>query len=375
MGGRGQIIRRTESSWQIKVYVGRENGKRKWKYKTLQGTRADAQRELTKLKRELDTGTYVEPSRVTVNEFLDSWLENAAKPKVRANTFLDYYNTLKLYVRPYIGGQKLDKLTPLEVQAMLAALQAKGLSARTTRGAHMVLSAALKQAVRWQLLRTNPAEYVEKPRQQRKEMQALSPAQVACFLEEAAQDRWGIVFSFALATGMRPSEILGLQWQDVDLVGGSLMVRRALTRNGSGRGLTPPKTPRSRRTIPLPSTVVEQLRQHQAAQKAEREAAGTAYDDQGFVFATRTGKPLSDRTLNEMHLKPILARAGLPASIRFYDMRHTCATLLLLANVNPKIVSERLGHSTITLTLDTYSHVLPTMQRAAADQLEQLLFG
>ncbi len=230
-------------------------------------------------------------------------------------------------------------------------------------------------AVRWRMIQVNPAEYVEKPRQQRKEMQALSPGQVARFLEAAALDPWGNVFAFAIATGMRPSEIMGLQWQDVDLAGGSVVVRRVLTRHKGGRGLTPPKTPRSRRTIPLPSTIAAQLREHQQGQQVERAAAGAAYDDQGFVFAHRLGQPLCDRTLVESHFKPILERAGLPRGIRFYDLRHTCATLLLLANVNPKIVSERLGHSTVTLTLDTYSHVLPTMQRAAADQLEQMLFG
>lgn len=375
MGGRGQIIKRSETSWQIKVYVGRVDGKRKWKYKTLRGSRADAQKALTKMQRELDTGTYVEPTKLTVEAYLERWLETAARPKVRDNTYIGYADTLRRYVVPHVGQQKLDRLTPLEIQGMLGALQAQGLTARTVRTAHMVLSSALKQAVKWRLLPSNPADYVDKPRQQRKEMLALGPAQVARFMEAAALDRWGVLFAFAIATGMRPSEMFALQWDDVDLDTGQVVVRRALTRKvGGGWHLTPPKTSRSRRTIPLPATVIQQLRGHRKAQLEERLAAGAAYVDNGIVFAGQRGQHLNEKTLG-YHLKQILDRAGLPNRFRVYDLRHTCATLLLAANVNPKIVSERLGHSTVVLTLDTYSHVLPTMQRAAADQLEAMLFG
>lgn len=374
MGGRGQIIKRTDTSWQIKVYVGRENGKRKWKYKTLQGTRADAQKALTKMLRELDTGTYVEPTNLTVEAYLERWLETAARPRVRDNTFKSYAYTLRRHVVPHIGQQKLEKLTPLEIQGMLGSLQSQGLL-RTAGIAQMVLSCALKQAVKWRLLSTNPAAYVDKPRKQRTEMLALGPEQAARFLEAAALNRWGVYFAFAIATGMRPSEIFGLTWDDVDLEAGQVVVRRGRTRKvDGGWHLTPPKTSRSRRTIPLPATVARQLREHRRAQLEERLAAGPDYADGGFVFANPKGQPMADRTIG-YHLKRVLADAGLPKEFRLYDLRHTCATLLLAANVNPKIVSERLGHSTVVLTLDTYSHVLPTMQRAAADQLEAMLFG
>ena len=374
MGGRGQIIKRTDTSWQIKVYVGREAGKRTWKYKTLQGTRADAQKALTKLQRELDTGAYVEPTNLTVEEYLERWLETAARPKLRDNSYKGYRDTLRRHVVPHIGKQKLDKLTPLDIQAMLGTLQAQGMT-RTVSVAHMVLSSALKQAVKWRLLPTNPAAYVDKPRAQKKEMLALGPAQAARFLEAAAHNRWGAFFAFAIATGMRPSEIFALQWDDVDLDAGQVVVRRARTRKADGGWhLTQPKTPRSRRTIPLPATVARQLREHRKAQLEERLAAGAAYVDGGVVFAGPKGHHMNERTLG-YHLKHVLKQAGLPKEFRLYDLRHTCATLLLAANVNPKIVSERLGHSTIVLTLDTYSHVLPTMQRAAADQLEAMLFG
>jgi integrase len=370
------ITARGNGTWLVRAYIGRDphTNKRRYLNQTVKGTKKEAQQQLTKLMRELDTDSWIEPTMLTINQFLDKWLDSI-RPNVRANTFMDYEYTLKQYVRPYLGHCRLEKITPLEIQAAVSKLSRKGLSARTIRSAITVLSTALKQAVKWRLTQSNPADFVDKPKIQRKEMTALTQAEVGRFLDAAALNRWGVVFAFALSTGMRPSEILGLQWKDVDLVNGGVVVQRGLTRTKGGRHLTPPKTPRSRRTVPLPATMVAQLREHEADQQVERFAAGDAYVDSDFVFASPNGKSLSDRTLTECHFKRILKAAGLPSTIRLYDMRHTHATLLLLANVNPKVVSERLGHSSVTLTLDTYSHVLPTMQRGAADKLEDLLFG
>ena len=373
----GQIINRGENTWCVRVYMGRDpkTNKRRYANETVKGTKKDAQRVLTRLERERDTGTYVDPSKLTVDSFLDQWLEAAAKPRLRANTYMGYEKMLATYMRPLVGEYRLDRLTVLDVQQALAKLQAKGLNARTIRYSYTVLNMALKQAVKWGMLAVNPAEHVTLPKQQKKEMRAMSPEEAKRFLAAAAEDRWGIVFSFALATGMRPSEIFGLKWRDVDFKTGVVTVRRALTRTKGGRHLTDPKTPRSRRSIPLPESLVAELREHRAAQGAERERAGAAYDDQDFVFAGPTGKPLSERGVVQYHFKPALAAAGLPGSFRFYDLRHTCATLLLAANVHAKVVSERLGHSTIMLTMDTYSHVLPSMQKDAAAKLDAMLYG
>lgn len=373
----GQIIPRGPNTWCVRVYMGRDpkTNKRRYANETVKGTRKDAQRVLTRLERERDTGTYVEPSKLTVDAFLDQWLEAAARPRLRSNTHQGYVKMWKTYLGPLLGDHRLDRLTVLDVQTALARLQSHGLNARTIRYAHAVLNMALKQAVKWGMLPANPAEHVTLPKQQKKEMHAMTPKEAKRFLAAAAADRWGVLFAFALATGMRPSEIFGILWKDVDLKEGVVTVRRALTRTTGGRHLTEPKTPRSRRSIPLPASLVDELREHRAAQDAERERAGAGYDDQGFVFAGPTGKPLSERSVVQYHFKPVLAAAGLPSSFRFYDLRHTCATLLLAANVHAKVVSERLGHSTITLTMDVYSHVLPTMQRDAADKLDAMLYG
>jgi integrase len=206
-------------------------------------------------------------------------------------------------------------------------------------------------------------------------MQALDPKQVAAFLKACAADRYGLLFAFALGTGMRPSECLALQWKDVDLIAGRVQVRRALVRLKGGWKFADPKTPRSRRTIPLPSTITHQLAAHKVSQARERFRLGAAYASYDLVFATRTGMPLNLHNVLHQHFKPILEKAGLPRERRLYDLRHTHATMLLQAGVNPKVVSERLGHASITLTLDVYAHVLPTMQQGAADCLEKLMFG
>lgn len=176
---------------------------------------------------------------------------------------------------------------------------------------------------------------------------------------------------------MRPEEYLGLQWKDVDLSKGIATVQRALVRNRSGGGwtFTQPKTARSRRNIPLPASVVSALVAHKRQQSEERLKAGAAYQNHDLIFASLEGTPLMMRNLLRRHFKPILKRAKISQDMRLYDLRHSCATLLLTANEPPKVVGERLGHASITLTLDTYSHVLPSMQQAASDKLESLLFG
>ena len=226
------------------------------------------------------------------------------------------------------------------------------------------------------MLQANPADVVELPRQERKEMKALSQEDAAKFLAAAAADAYAVVFSLALATGMRPEEYLGLLWKDVDLVKGTATVQRTLIwRGGGGWYFGEPKTARSRRTIPLPPSVLKSLVEHRRRQLETRMLAGDSYQNHDLVFANTDGGPLHIRNLTNRHYKKILERAGLSKKFRLYDLRHSCATLLLSANEHPKVVSERLGHASITLTLDTYSHVLPSMQQAATEKLESMLWG
>lgn len=373
----GQIIKRGEKVWVVRIFQGRdEAGKRRYLNKTVCGTKKDANTYLSTTLAAMSQGTFVESSPMTVDDYLDRWLHNAARGRLRERTFSDYSELLERYVRPAIGGKKLSSLRPLDIQSLYTKMQERSLSARTVRYTHAVLTSALKQAVKWLMLSQNPAAAVDLPKSTRKEMKALSAKEAERFLSAASEDRWAIVFALALATGMRPEEYLALQWKDIDLGRGIATVQRVIVwnRKGGGWTLTEPKTSKSRRSIPLPASILRFLRTHKRHQGEQKLKAGAQYQPNDFVFATNEGAPLLIRNLLRRHFKPILIRAGLPESIRLYDLRHTCATLLLAANEHPKIVSERLGHSNITLTLDTYSHVLPSMQKAASEKLERILF-
>jgi integrase len=374
----GQLIQRGERTWLVRVFLGRDSrtGKRRFHNHTIKGNKKDAQRYLNGRLREIDLGTFVEPSRESLNEYLDKWLKTA-KQKLSERTHTDYEELLERYVREEFGEKKLSDLRPLDIQGLYTKMQERGLSARTVRYTHAVLSSALKQAVKWGMLAQNPASLVDLPKQTRKEMQALSPEEAARFLKAADDDRYGVLFTLALITGMRPEEYLGLQWKDVNLEKGIVTVQRTLVwrRKGGGYYFGEPKTSKSRRNIPIPFSLVRALTEHRRRQMEERLKAGAMYQNLDLVFTTADGGPLMVQNLFRRHFKPILKKAGLPLSIRLYDLRHSCATLLLAAQENPKVVSERLGHATITLTLDTYSHVLPSMQRAASDKLEDMLYG
>ncbi len=368
----------TESGgWYARVTFVDDSGTRR-NVKRRAENKTEARTLLKQIIRDLDDSgdTVIEGHRTTLNSYLDRWLEAAAKPRVSQRTYADYEDLLRRYVRPAMGNKKLSKLQPEDIEFLYGSMLESGLSPRTVRYTHAVLNSAFKHAAKRGYMMRNPASFVELPKQVRNEMQALSPEDAAKFLEACAQDRWGVIFSLALTTGMRPEEYLGLQWKDINFVNGIVTVQRTLcwNRKGGGWYFGEPKTARSRRSIPIPFSVVHSLHEHKRHQAEERLKAGPSYQNLDLVFATSEGGPLLPQNLFRRHFKPILKSAGLPQSIRMYDLRHSCATLLLAANENPKVVSERLGHASITLTLDTYSHVLPSMQQAATEKLERLLF-
>jgi integrase len=375
----GQIIPRGEDTWLVRIFMGRDgNGKRQYLNKTIRGKKKDAQDYLSKTLTAISTGTFIEPSPMSVKDYLDKWLKGAAQPRLRANTYREYEGLLDRYIIPVLGDKRLSDVRPLDVQSLYTSMSKQGLSPRTVRFTHSVLSSALKQAVRWRMLAHNPCDAVELPRKAGKEMQALTPVEAARFLKEAASDRWCALFILALATGLRPSEYFGLKWSDIDLDSGLVTVQRSLIWKSYKSGdwyFGEPKTPRSRRRIPIPASAVCALKEHRRHQAEGRLKAGAAYQNLDLVFATSEGQPLIRLNVIQKHFKPILKRAGLPETLRLYDLRHSCATLLLAANENPKVVSERLGHSSIMLTMDIYSHVLPDMQQAATEKLEKMLFS
>jgi len=372
----GQIIQRGERTWLVRVFLGRDSktGKRKYANKTIHGNRKDAQRYLNGALREIDLGTFVEPSAMSLSEYVDKWLESAARPRVSQRTADGYEALLRRYILEPLGSKRLDNLKALDIQKAYADIQARGLSARVVRHTHSALHNALKQAVKWGLLSRNPSELVELPKVPHKERQVLSPDEAINFIEAAAEMPHGLLFEFALITGMRPEEYLALQWSDIDFERGTATVQRALIRHKGEWSFQETKTARSRRTVSLPSQLLQKLFDHKRRQAEERLKAGPSWQANSLVFCSETGTPHSIPNLTYRYFRPILVKAELP-QIRLYDLRHSCATLLLIAEENPKVVSERLGHSTIVLTLDTYSHVLPTMQQQATAKLEKMLYS
>lgn len=369
----GQIINRGTRKWLVRVYLGEVDGKRKYHNKTINGNRKDAERYLHKALLERDTTGFIEPSSESLSVYLDRWLKIVVKQRVAAKTYQSYQDIVNAYIKPGINDMPLSKLTSEQIQEFYNTMMDKQLSARTVRYAHAVLRSALNQAVKWNMIHRNPADLVDLPKHQKAEMKVLNLEQAAKFMDVIVYSKWKPLFSLLLASGMRPGEALGLKWTDIDFAEKRIHVQRALSRTKSGWKLEEPKTPQSRRSIPLPDEVIDDLSEHRDVQDAHK-AQHEQYVDYGLVFTNTNGEPPDQRNILVKHFKPLFAENGLP-DIRLYDLRHTCATLLLSAGINPKIVAERLGHSSVTLTLDTYSHVLPHMQTDATDKLSAMLFG
>jgi integrase len=292
---------------------------------------------------------------------------------VKQRTAEDYQSLAATYLIPRLGDLRLSQLTPETVESVYTDLIADGLSARTVRYAHSVLHAALTTAVRRKYLLSNPAALATLPRIEHREMRAMTKQEASRFLAAARGTRLEALWTVLLSGGLRPGEALGLKWGD--LQDDRVQVQRSLVRlRDHTWRLEDPKTARARRSVPLPVGALHALRAHKAAQAADRLRAGPAWVDHDLVFCNATGEPLEWRVVTRRYFKPLLRMASLPA-FRPYDLRHTCATLLLVSGENPKVVQERLGHSSVALTLDVYSHVLPDMQQDAAAKLEAMLFA
>nr|MBA2521198.1 site-specific integrase [Chloroflexia bacterium] len=287
----------------------------------------------------------------------------------RPATHRRYADLTRLHVLPSIGGVQLRRLTPVQLQALQPAWRDKGLSATTGRQIHYILHRAFGQAVRWRMIATNPCDLIDPPRRSTPEMKVWDARQTAAVLATGDATNLAALWRLALLCGLRRGELLGLRWDDVDLDRGTLAVRRTLSRgNGGTWELGQPKTAAGQRAVALPASCVAALRAHRDRQGFERQRLGELWQDLGFLFTGRLGTPLHVNVLDNA-FRELIAGAGVPR-IRFHDLRHTCATLLLAAGVHPKVVQERLGHSDVGMTLNRYSHVMPGMQEAAADALD-----
>jgi integrase len=275
-------------------------------------------------------------------------------------------------VVPALGHLTLEQVTPQHLQRLYSEVAKKGAKSGTVVQVHAVLHRMFKQALLWNLVPRNPAEAVTRPKKRRQEMQTLSPEQARKLLEAARGDRLEALYVLAITTGMRQGEMLGLRWKDIDMERGMVHLQASLQRTKDGFEFVQPKTSSSRRQIMLTSAAIDALGRHRVSQTAERHVKSDLWENKdNLVFTNLTGGPIDGTNLLRKCFRPLLRQAGLP-EIRFHDLRHTAATLLLGQGVHPKIVSEMLGHSTINITLDLHSHVTPTMQKEAVSALDAL---
>jgi integrase len=369
--GEGSITKRKDGRWMARYTVHTSNGPKR---KTVYGrTRQEVATKLAKAIADKDGGIELDPTNVTVDEFLQRWLNDSVKGSVRPITFESYERLVRVHVVPAVGRVKLKALSPAHLQGLYRDRLDAGLSARTVQRIHAVVHRALKQALRWGLVTRNVSEAVDPPKAQRKEIRPLTLEQVRTLLKTAQGDRLEALYVLAITTGLRQGELFGLRWEDVDLEAGRLSVRQSLTTPKGGRKLGPPKRNKSRRSVKITAGAVKALRDHRVRQLEEQEKLAELWQDHDFVFTTQVGTPLNRHNFFRRCYKPLLGEAGLPRSVRFHDLRHTCATLLLSKNVNPKIVQELLGHANISQTMDTYSHMLPDMQERAASAMDDIL--
>lgn len=376
---RGHLVKRSNDSWTIVLSLGRDPQTVKWKqqWQSVKGTKAHAEKVLADLLHRLDTGSLVKPSKLTVGIFLQQWLKDYAWPNLAPRTAEGYEHIIKQHVIPSLGSLTLSRLTPQHLQKYYSDKLASGRldgkaghSAKTVRNHHTTLHAAFKDAVRWGLLSRNPADGAEPPHFQRREMQTLDETDIHTFLEAAKETIYYALFYTAIYTGMRRSELLALRWSDADLDLAQVSVTRTLHRlRNSGIVFRPPKTAKSRRMIALPPTAAIVLREHRQQQEAICTLMGTILQPDSLVFCQPDGEPLQPDTVTHAWIK-LARRTGLKG-IRLHDSRHTHATIMLKAGIHPKVVQERLGHSNIQITLDTYSHVAPGLQEAAAARFDE----
>ena len=373
---RGQIIEKSKGVWLIRIQNRLSNGKRKSISKQYRGTKKEADKFLTAWLRDMDRGVFIEPSRETLNDHLDSFLK-IIKPRLAEQTFDGYEMMLRVHIRPKIGEMKLANIKILTIQKVISEMQEAGLSPRTIQYTHAVFSMAMKKAVELGNILNNPCDFTELPKQTKNETKAFSPEQAQEFLKAAKDNKHSLIFEIALASGMCPEEYLALRWSDVSLEKGTASVQRALVwhRKGGGFSFCEPKTKKSRRTIPLPKSILPKLKKHRKEQLKRRLKLSAMWNNYDLVFTSETGTPLNARNLSQRHFVKILEAAKLhEQGFVLYSLRHSCATLLLSAGENPKVVAERLGHTSVKMTLDTYSHVLPDMQETATDKLETMLY-
>ena len=373
---RGSIIERN-GSLRLKVSLGKnsQTGKYESYYETFHGNRTEAQKRLRQILTKLDRGIFAKPGKTTLSDYLNTWLQDYCKPSLSPRTLQLYSYICRVHVIPAIGKTTLTELKPQQLQKLYAEKLSSGLSARTVQIIHVAIHKALKNAVRTNLLNRNVADAVDKPKIQRTEMHPMTENDLSLFLEAAKQGQYYALFYTYLFTGMRRSELLAVRLCDLDLLCLQISVSRTMQYlSGVKNHVTfkEPKSKKSRRLIALSPSTAFVLEEHLKAQEKMRESLELPpIGENDLLFSHWDGSPLLPDSITHAWVK--LARKCGLKGIRLHDARHTHATIMLKQGVHPKVVQERLGHSTISTTLDTYSHVSPGMQEAAARGFDDIL--
>ena len=365
--GEGTVFYREDrKQWVAQITL--DDGTRKAYYFK---TEKEAIEKKTQLLYEMKQGILATGKQQKLRDYLEQWLEEVHRPTVRLSTYLNYRRNLDKHILPALGNIQVQKLTPQTVQAFYASKMNSGLKARTIHLFHAILHKALDNAVRWNLVSRNVCSVVSLPRLQKYEVHPLTPEQANALLEVARGKRLEAILTVALITGMRRGELLGLRWQDINFEQRSLQVQRSVSRlPGHGFIESEPKTASGRRNITLPPVLIEVLKQHRTHQKETRLKAGSTWVEQDIVFCTRHGGFIDQSYLRQL-FESLLKESGLP-HIRFHDLRHSAATILLTLGIHPKVVQELLGHSTVSMTMDIYSHVLPSLQEDTMEKMGEV---
>jgi integrase len=363
--GEGAIFQRGDGIWTASLRLGYDGTKAR--RRTVYGkTKSEVQEKLLNLQQQRGLIQHLDSKRITFGEFADRWLNDYVRLQCRATTLALYRSLLRVHVLPRLSKTHLDKISPLILQQLYANLEIDGSSARLIQMVHARLHKLFAVAVKWKLVTSNPCAMVDPPRAPKRSMQHLSSAQCKSLLTAARDDKLYALYVVAISTGLRQGELIGLRWEDLDLKTGTVSVQRSVQEVDGQPTVQQPKTSKSRRMVVLPRFAVSALKKHQAEASAAGLAAG------GWVFTDARGGLLRKSNLIRRSFKPLLVKANLP-EIRFHDLRHTAATLLLERGTNPKVVQEMLGHAHVGLTLDTYSHVTPSLQRESARAMDELL--
>ncbi|MBJ6361840.1 site-specific integrase [Paenibacillus sp. MAHUQ-46] len=336
-------------------------------------TEKEAMREMRKLLQQIDDNTYIKNSNIKYTEFLEGEWLGSKSHKVRPVTLGTYKLNITKHITPYFQNQEMGKITTQMIEKFYTHLSKEsGLAERTIQDIHKIVKSSFKTAVKRRYLSYSPAADAEAPKVPRKEMSVWNLEETVCFLKICDKSDLHIAFLLALTTGMRQSEILAIRWKDVDFENGVLHVRQTLSHDGK-HIYQDTKTKSSTRSITLIEKTMDSLKEHRKKVKKQKLSAGTNYQDNDLVICTKLGTPINPRNLLRTFYK-LMEKANVP-KIRFHDLRHTVATLMLSKNINPKVVKEILGHYDIRVTLDTYSHFLPSVHRETATQYGEMLFA